>query len=484
MNQFNYKIIDLLKGSKVQFEDKSYDEKEGLRTILAYIDGTEKLIVDGPTSSQFEGDNLTSGEGSIKICPLNHQNRLALNKEFTYTAPKAFGRDTTTFGFGDRLGLANPGHLASINHAKVRPVLAQQSIRELSFTGRTFYDVIDAAAWSVFRAGYRDGYGSDGDHLKSYEEVRESLNQGASMITLDCSLVLRHIPDDMTELESIYEDIPEDYRKSLEDEYLQKGDLIEFDIEFNRETLIKTILIYYDAIELAKKVQKEINQRNKPIDLEISLDETEYTTDIRAHYLVANEMEKANVNINSMAPKFVGQFLKAIDYVGDLEEFRDNLRAHCKIADHFGYKISLHSGSDKFKIYKTFSEETKGRFHVKTAGTSWLEAVLVIAKTEPDLYRDIHRVALASFEDAKNFYEVNSNIENLRPLDEVSDSELQEYLNDDDARQIIHITYGYMLNNNEELRDRIYNALEKHKAEYEKILVQHFEKHLKPLGLI
>ena len=484
MNQYINKIEKIIKDSHVQFEHKSYEEKDELKAIMAYVDGVEKLIVDGANSSQFEGDELTSEEGSLKVCPLNHENRLILNKEFSYTAPQAFGRDTTTFGFGDRLGLANPGHLASIENTNVKPVLAQQSIRELSFTNRTFDDVIDAAAWSVFRAGYKHGYGADGDHLKSIEEVKESLIQGASMITLDCSLVLRKLPDDRAKLKAMYEEIPDDYRKSLEQEYLQKAELVKFGIEFNQEILTKTILIYYDAIELAKEVQDEINKLDRQVDLEISLDETEYTTDITAHYLVANEMDKSGITINSMAPKFVGQFHKAIDYIGDLDEFRENLRSHYKIADHFGYKISLHSGSDKFKIYDIFSEETRGRFHAKTAGTSWLEAVRVIAKTEPDLYRDIHNTAIASFEEAKNYYEVNSKVENMRPLGEVADSELDDYLNQDDARQIIHITYGFMLRDNKDLRERIYDALEKHKEEYEKDLIHHFEKHLRPLGLM
>ena len=43
------------------------------------------------------------------------------------------------------------------------------------------------------------------------------------------------------------------------------------------------------------------------------------------------------------------------------------------------YKLSLHSGSDKISMYTALARATKGRFHVKTAGTSYLEALRVIA---------------------------------------------------------------------------------------------------------
>jgi hypothetical protein len=49
----------------------------------------------------------------------------------------------------------------------VFPILAQQSMRELNLTGRTYDDVLSAAVWAVFQEGYKKGYGADGDHLKT-----------------------------------------------------------------------------------------------------------------------------------------------------------------------------------------------------------------------------------------------------------------------------------------------------------------------------
>ena len=63
---------------------------------------------------------------------------------------------------------------------------------------------------------------------------------------------------------------------------------------------------------------------------------------------------------------------------------------HAEIAERLGpYKISLHSGSDKLSMYPILARVTKGRFHVKTAGTTWLEALRVAAHHEPALFREI-----------------------------------------------------------------------------------------------
>ena len=43
-----------------------------------------------------------------------------------------------SFGFGDRLGLATPGHVAAMRRAGagIEPIFRQQSIREMARTGR------------------------------------------------------------------------------------------------------------------------------------------------------------------------------------------------------------------------------------------------------------------------------------------------------------------------------------------------------------
>ena len=57
---------------------------------------------------------------------------------FPFTKPVPLLRKWTTIGTGDRLGLATPGHLRAVDKFPVRPVLAQQSVRENIQTGRSF----------------------------------------------------------------------------------------------------------------------------------------------------------------------------------------------------------------------------------------------------------------------------------------------------------------------------------------------------------
>lgn len=42
-----------------------------------------------------------------------------------------------SFGFGDRLGIATPGHIDAVSGTGFAPVFAQQSVRENARTGRT-----------------------------------------------------------------------------------------------------------------------------------------------------------------------------------------------------------------------------------------------------------------------------------------------------------------------------------------------------------
>src|SRR5699024_7212699 len=139
--------------------------------------------------------------------------------------------------------------------------------------------------------------------------------------------------------------------------------------------------------------QTYIKPLGKKFNFEISIDETETVTSPQAHFFVANELKSNKVNVFSMAPRFCGEFQKGIDYVGDLHQFENELMEHANIASFFGYKLSIHSGSDKFSVFPIIARHTEGVLHVKTAGTNWLEAIRVIAQQNPDLYRRLHRFA-------------------------------------------------------------------------------------------
>lgn len=164
----------------------SYVQFDEDQILLCEVGGVKKLIAigDGMFFSQLNGKSLSK---TIKLCPLSHENRLILNQHLPYTLPSAFGRQITTIGLGDRLGVATPGHIKSLQNSTAKPILAQQSKRELSLTGRSYEQVLDEVCFAVFQEGYRGGFGADGDHLKTIPDIEEALHCGYTMITLDCS---------------------------------------------------------------------------------------------------------------------------------------------------------------------------------------------------------------------------------------------------------------------------------------------------------
>lgn len=447
------------------------------------------IVVSIPgEADQFQGRLSRLGIFTVKEAPLNGHNAKLLRAVLPWTAPQAFGPSGISLGLGDRLGLASPGHLQALAGTPVRPVLAQQSMRELQLTERTYGDVLDAACWAVFREGYKQGYGADGDHLKNVEDIQTALELGFSMITLDCS---EHIEDGVLELDdlqvsALYNELAcgkrEEYEKLYRDQRytLASGGVI----EMNRQGYKRMILTYHRALDFMQDVYEQvIGKLDRVIDFEISIDEVATPTTPQDHFFVANELQKRGVQISSIAPRFCGEFEKGIDYRGDLDSFEEEFIIHAQIARHFGYKLSIHSGSDKFRVFPVIGKyASQAGYHVKTAGTNWLEAVRVIAHVDPGLYRKMHTKALESLEEARKYYLVSMDQAKIPPVENLKDEELPGLLNEDDARQLLHITYGFMLRD-QELSERIYTVLNKNEAKYGEFLVSHLGRHLRALGL-
>ncbi len=462
----------------------------GSTKLLMVKQHGEKFLLacgSGDCYEELQGEQ----EDGFKKCPLSHANRLVLNRYFDYTVPKAFGKQVATMGLGDRLGIAGPGHVKTLAGHDIKPVLAQQSIRELNLTGRTYEEVIDASCYAVFQEGYKGGFGADGDHLKLEADIRMSLELGFTMLTLDCSDKIDNSIDGLSEeaVRQKYDALEQDARNYYESRYFNQTFTVEGrSIHFEPLDVIKNVLIYREAIAYMLHIYDQyIKTAGRSIDFEISIDETLTPTAPHAHYFVAKELYDQNVDIFSMAPRFCGEFQKGIDYIGDLQQFEQELVLHAAIADHFGYKLSIHSGSDKFSVFSLVGQHTKGRFHLKTAGTNWLEAVRTAAKVNPDLYRRMHQYALEHFEEATAYYHVTTEISKITPLQQVSDEQLPDYMNDNNARQMIHITYGILLMAKDEqgaslFKDEFFKTLSDQEEEYEQSLIRHIGRHLELLG--
>jgi len=389
---------------------------------------------------------------------------------------------------GDRLGVATAGHLRAARQFDVAPVLAQQSVRENDFIGRAFPDVVANATWGVFQEGYRDGYGADGDHLKNIPAIDTALAAGMPMITLDLTEVMKPEVADWSvdQVREGFQQLDPDLQKRITADYVDGSYTLPSgtEITFDEVEAQRCAVMYGPAITLSAEVNEHLKTATgDAFDLEISIDETTTPTLPAHHLFIARELEIAGVTVNSLAPRFIGEFQKAIDYIGDLEEFRRQFRVHCEISRRYGnYKISVHSGSDKFSAYPAVGEETGGRLHLKTSGTSWLEALRTVALYDHELYREIHAFVVDYYPTALSFYHITADFAAIPALESVADEGLANYLEDPNARQMLHISYGGILQNNE-LRDKLYASLHEHEEEYAKLLRRHFERHIEPLGI-
>jgi hypothetical protein len=186
------------------------------------------------------------------------------------------------------------------------------------------------------------------------------------------------------------------------------------------------------------------------------------------------------VPVASLAPRFVGRFEKGVDFRGDLPELADTLRGHARIARELGpYKLSLHSGSDKFSVYPYIAEATQGLVHLKTAGTSYLEALRVTARHNPTLFRKILTLGHERFEKDRASYLIGAERSRVPAAHTLADDALPGLLNDDDARQVLHVTYGSAL---DAFGSELMATLAEHRHDHEAALETHFVRHLRPFA--
>ncbi|MFP4106819.1 MAG: tagaturonate epimerase family protein, partial [Phycisphaerae bacterium] len=217
--------------------------------------------------------------------------------------------------------------------------------------------------------------------------------------------------------------------------------------------------------------------------LEVSVDETDSPTTPAEHFLFANELKRLGVKWVSMAPRFIGRFEKGVDYIGDIPKFTESFARHVAVMRTVGpYKMSIHSGSDKFSIYPIVAHQTEGVVHLKTAGTSYLEAVRALAHIDPDLFRQIYDFAREHYDEDKKTYHVSADMSKVPPSTEFTDDKLAERIDDFDTRQALHCTFGSVLtaDGGKRFKEPMYAALEKDEETHYKLLAKHLGRHVDP----
>ncbi|MCX8082224.1 MAG: tagaturonate epimerase family protein [bacterium] len=435
--------------------------------------GNKYIFLVSKDNSKF----IVIGKTDFKFLPAS-ENVDILLENFPFLKPTTCGLKRS-FGFGDRLGISTPGHIRAVKDYPFFPLFAQQSVRELERTGRTFKDVRNSAVLGCFQEGYKDGFGADADHIKEIKYLKQAADAGFTFFTIDPSDKI-HNPAVMSEEQKKY--ILGGYISAFEQNYLNRRYHIKkTSYLIDRDALEELVITYGEAIDHIEECYKFLKNHCKTFDFEVSVDETSIPTTPLAHIFIVEELQRRNINFQSIAFRFPGHFEKGIDYNGDINVLKETFIAHQTIREKMGnYKISLHSGSDKLSIYTLFKDIFGDKIHIKTSGTSWIEAVKLIAMKDFGLFLEILKNCLKDFKENSASYEISAKPEKI-DLEEIKDISVEDLFRDNNIRQIIHISYGSILgkSNSKEVKERFLKILYKYEEEYHTLLKSHLDNHLR-----
>jgi hypothetical protein len=370
----------------------------------------------------------------------------------------------------------------------------------MSRTQRTPTDVMSAASKVLVAEGYDLPWGSDADHLKTPEDVDYTMDAGFVFFTIDPSGNVDQKADNYSpavvaeKFAAIKDQTPWASQYIGKTHKLSNGTSLTFDELAVQRAAVKYGKAIVHAQGLADYIKDAATKRCQDYEIELSVDETEQPTTLVEHYIIAQQIIEHGVKLVSLAPRFIGELEKGVDYKGDLSKLEVSLADHAAIARELGpYKLSLHSGSDKLSMYTLFARATEGLFHVKTAGTSYLEALRVVARHDEKLFRTLIDFSRDRYDVDKATYHVSATLASAPAAKDVADiRELEglylEHWEDVDAnnpgtgfvapgRQILHCTFGSVLTD-PTLGKAVADVIKAEPGTFKDVLALHFGKHL------
>ena len=287
-----------------------------------------------------------------------------------------------SFGTGDRFARQGAAQLKATIQAEATGLrlshIWNKSFREHKTVHSDPASVREEADSAVAELGWQGQYFVDADHI-NLNNV-EAFIPHSDFFTIDVAEYIGQRPGD-TELGQFMSDFGN--RPSA-----LTIDGIELPMPITQDWLGQFASQFLSPIEAAGKVYRHIaaQKGHDNFVVEVSMDEVDEPQSPMELYFILGGLAREGVPVQTIAPRFTGRFNKGVDYVGNPDkfalEFEQSLYViRAAIAD-FGLpanlKLSLHSGSDKFSIYKPINRLLKKHgagLHVKTAGTTWLEEI-------------------------------------------------------------------------------------------------------------
>jgi len=240
---------------------------------------------------------------------------------------------------------------------------------------------------------------------------------------------------------------------------------------------------------------------------EVSMDETDSPQTPVELLIILAAIADEQIPIQTIAPKFTGRFNKGVDYVGDVaqftKEFNEDLATIAFAVKTYGLpenlKLSVHSGSDKFSIYKAIHDAMKkfdAGVHMKTAGTTWLEELIGLAEAGGqglEIAKEVYAEAYAHSEELCAPYATVIDIDptKLPKPEEVNGWTSEQYTSalrheqgnkayNPSFRQLLHVGFKVAA----KMGDRYLKALEANEEVVARnVTTNLFERHIKPVFL-
>ncbi|MGW8311620.1 MAG: tagaturonate epimerase family protein [Desulfuromonadales bacterium] len=292
-----------------------------------------------------------------------------------------------SMGTGDRFGLQGKAQLSAVMQAKTQGVdlaiVWNKSHREHKIVNTSPQAVRKEADQAVANLGWRGQYLVDADHI-GLGNVDLFLDS-SDFFTLDVADFIGKKADQ----ESLQAFIGK--HSHLLGELKLPG--IDRPLSISRDLLQSVAEKYLYAVQEAGKIYRHIlkNKGDGNFITEVSMDETADPQTPVEMLLILAAIADEKIPAQTIAPKFTGRFNKGVDYLGDVVQFRKEFEADLCVIKYavktFGLpenlKLSVHSGSDKFTIYRPIREligKHDAGIHVKTAGTTWLEELIGLAE--------------------------------------------------------------------------------------------------------
>ncbi|MGI5974431.1 MAG: tagaturonate epimerase family protein [Paludibacter sp.] len=296
-----------------------------------------------------------------------------------------------SIGVGDRFSHQGKAQLRAIMKAnksglEINPVW-NKSNREHTYVYSEPVDTRKEADDAVKALGYKGAYFVDADHINL--STVDRFIDVSDFFTLDVASFIGK------------PSAQEDVDKFITSCKKYMGDLhipgIEKPISVTKELLEDIAHKFLSATQQAADIYQYLVDKKGAGNFitEVSMDEVEKPQTPVEMLFILKMLADKGVPAQTIAPKFTGRFNKGVDYVGDLKQFAKEFEEDVLVIDfavkEFGLpeelKLSVHSGSDKFSIYPIMAEVInrydKG-LHLKTAGTTWLEEVIGLAKAGGD----------------------------------------------------------------------------------------------------